>query len=197
MFGEEKMTTFAPDLKTKLKKMKKLILSAVVLVAAIGANAQTNSNGTAKAAASKFGFSVGVEAAIPVGTFGDAYSFGIGGSAQGDIWVAPELAITINAGYINYSGKTIGGYKVPSVGVIPIMAGIKYKFAGSGVYASGQLGTGIFTGGGSSTSSFAYAPGIGYNFSKNVDALLKYQAYSKNSSSLGSVGLRIAYTFGN
>lgn len=186
--------------------MKKLMLSLAVITAAIGANAQSS-----KETMKPFQFSVGLEAALPLGDFGDGYSFGIGGSVQGDYNVASDLAITANVGYISYSGKTVsfpaivvGGvtvfpaqsYKNPTIGIIPLLAGIKYSFTPT-FYGSAQIGAAIFTasGGGGNETTLAYAPGIGYKFTPNFDALLKYNGYSKNGTTNSSVGLRVAYTF--
>jgi hypothetical protein len=164
--------------------MKKVLLSLAIVAAAFGANAQKN-------ATSKLKFSVGVEAAAPIGDFGDFSSFGIGGTAQADYWVAPELALTLQSGYIKFLEKNSNGLEL---GIIPVMAGIKYNFTPQ-LYGSAQLGTGIFTGGGNSESTFSYAPGIGYKFSDHVDALLKYTGYTKDSETSSTVGLRVAYTF--
>ncbi len=185
--------------------MKKLLLSVAVIAAAFGANAQKSESD-----ASPLKFSVGVEVAAPFGNFGDAYKFGIGGTAQADYSVAPELALTLNAGYINFSGKTlttpaynIGGitipatsYKVPAQGLIPVLVGGKYNFTPQ-FYGSAQLGVGIFTGnnGSKSVSTFSYAPGIGYKFTDNLDAVVKYTGYSKDGNTNSTAGIRIAYTF--
>ncbi len=178
--------------------MKKLILCAAVVIAAIGANAQMKKAETKST--SKAQFSIGLEGSLPVGNFSNAYSFGFGGSVQGDFWVAPELALTANVGYISYTAKsiTIGTvtYKGSAAGLVPVLAGIKYKFGSSMVYGSAQLGAAFSTQSGGGTS-FAYAPGIGYNFTPNFDALLKYQGYSnKGGNTSSAVGLRLAYTFG-
>lgn len=181
--------------------MKKVLLSLAIIAAAFGANAQSETS-------SKLKFSVGVEAAAPIGDFGDAYSFGIGGSAQADYWVAPEFALTLNAGYISFIGKdvtipgfTIGGvtfpsstYKNPSIGYVPVLAGGKYNFTPQ-FYGSAQLGITFATGNGASGSAFTYAPGVGYKFTDNLDALLKYTGYSSDGSNSASIGLRVAYTF--
>jgi hypothetical protein len=138
-------------------------------------------------------FSIGLEAALPVGDFADVSSFGIGGSLQGDYSVAEKLALTLNAGYISFSGKTVNGFKYGSSGFIPVLAGFKYDLTPQ-LYASAQLGV-TFSDEKNSGSVFTYAPGLGYKFSENVDALLKYTGYSKDGNSLSTVGLRIAYTF--
>jgi hypothetical protein len=146
-------------------------------------------------------FSVGVEAGLPVGDWSDYTSFAIGGSVQGDYFVAPDLALTLNAGYLSLSPKTITvagvSYKGESTGIIPVMAGIRYFFSPN-FYGSAQLGAAFGTESGAGTA-FAYAPGIGYKFTDNFDAMVKYQGFSSKvddvSVSNSLIGLRVAYTF--
>lgn len=138
-------------------------------------------------------FSVGLEAALPVGDLKTGYSFGIGGSVQADYKLAENFAVTLNAGYLNFIGKTVFGLKIPSTGLIPILAGGKYHFTES-IYGSAQLGL-TFSTEKNGGSAFTYAPGIGYNVSPNFDLLLKYQASSKNGSTSSFLGLRAAYSF--
>ena len=143
-------------------------------------------------------FSVGVEAALPLGDFGKGFTFGIGATAQADYKVTDDLALNINAGYISFLPKstTVLGttFKGKAVGYIPILGGIRYYF-NEQVFALAQLGVTIATASNASTSLFTYAPGIGYKFSENVDAALKYTGYSKNGINSNTIGLRIAYTF--
>lgn len=193
--------------------MKKLILSAAIIVAAISANAQTPTTNASTRATPKaqkpFQVNIGLETALPLSDFADFYSFGFGGSAEGVYNVDPTLALTLNAGLIHFSGKDYSNavytLKGQSLSIVPVLAGIKYSFTPK-VYGSAQLGTGIFlkdkdNSASKTTSSFAYAPGIGYRFSDNFDALLKYQAYSKKNKTTdktdtnGTIGLRLAYTF--
>lgn len=166
--------------------MKKLMsIVTIVVLTTTSLQAQTSS--------SPVKFSLGVEPSLPIGTFGDAYSFGIGGSVQGELKVADELGLTLNAGYINYSGKDVGGFKVPSSGIIPVLAGAKY-YAAPSFYIHGQLGAsfGTSTGGG---TNFTYSPGIGFMASKNFDILLKYVGYSQTGGSSSAIGARVAYVF--
>jgi phosphate-selective porin len=183
--------------------MKKVILSLAVIAATISANAQT------KVSSSPIKISVGVEAVAPFGDFAKTSKFGIGGSIQGDYNVDPTLAITLNAGYIDFLGKDqtitypgVGNVTVKHAdfGLIPVLAGIKYSFTPQ-LYGSAQLGVSFSTekNGG---SNFTYAPGIGYKFSDNFDILAKYTGYSvkssgsgNGSSSLNTAGVRLAYTF--
>lgn len=165
--------------------MKKVFLIAALAVASFSVNAQDESK--------KINFSLGAEVALPIGDMGDVYSVGFGGSVQADYNLDETLALTLQAGYLNFSGKKVNGFKFPSTGIIPVMAGIKYTFGGN-VYASAQLGAAFSTEDGGGTS-FAYAPGIGYKFSPNFDALLKYNGWSNDGASTSAIGLRVAYTF--
>ncbi len=175
--------------------MKKLFL--VLAIAAIATSAIAQEDTRDK----PFLFSIGLEGALPVGDFGDAYSFGIGGTVQGEYKAAEDLGITLNAGYITYSGKDItvsgvGIFKVPSFGLIPVLAGVKYYFGG-GAYAHGQLGAGFGTDEGDGVN-FMYSPGLGYLFAPGFDAELKYTGLSSSGEDTGSansIGLRLAYNF--
>ncbi len=175
--------------------MKKLFL--VLAIAAIATSAIAQENTRDK----PFLFSIGLEAALPVGDFGEAYSFGIGGTVQGEYKAAEDLGITLNAGYITYSGEditlpVIGTYKVPSFGLIPVLAGVKYYFGG-GAYAHGQLGAGFGTDEGDGVN-FMYSPGLGYMFAPGFDAELKYTGISssgEDTGSLNAIGLRLDYNF--
>lgn len=114
------MGCYILHIEPKLKQMKKLIFIAATTIFGFAANAQD---------ASPLKFSLGLEAALPIGDFGDTHSFGIGGSVQGDYSIAESLDITLNAGYINFSGKKVNGYTYDGFGYIPLLAGIKYNFS--------------------------------------------------------------------
>ncbi len=153
--------------------MKKLILAAaIVAFSTAGVQAQTK-------------LSLGVNAGIPT-TKG--LSFAYGADLQADFGVAPTTKITASAGYEGYSVKGGG-----NSGLVPLLGGVKFNL-GEKAYAHGQLGYSVSTvkGGG---GAFAYAPSVGYNFSPNFDASVKYLAASKNSYTTGSVNLRLAYNF--
>jgi opacity protein-like surface antigen len=173
--------------------MKKTILSIAIICISISAFAQKKGDDL-----QMLKFSVGVETALPLADFGKAYSFGIGGTAQADYKVADDLALNVNAGYISFLPKSITAFgatsKGKAVGYIPILAGVRYYFTDE-VFALAQLGITIATANGTSSSAFTYAPGIGYKFSDNVDAALKYTGYSKNNINSSTIGLRVAYTF--
>ena len=164
--------------------MKKLILAFSIFAIATSVNAQTKPTR----------FSIGVEAALPMGDFNTAgYKFGIGGSAQIEHKVASDLGLTLNAGYITFS-NTVSGDKY-HFSEIPVLAGVKYWFSPK-VYAHGQLGA-IFNstkfpsslGGGTySSTGFGYSPGVGFLISNNVDLLIKYVGNSVSNKNSGYSG---------
>ncbi|MEO5650774.1 MAG: hypothetical protein ABIR03_12735 [Ginsengibacter sp.] len=131
--------------------------------------------------------SIVVNAGIPTTS---GLSFAYGADLQADFAVAPTTKITASAGYEDYSVK--GGGSVS--GVIPLLAGAKFNLGSNQLYGHAQLGYVVSTvkGGG---GAFGYAPSIGYYFSPNFDASVKYLAYSKNSFTTGSVNVRLAYSF--
>jgi hypothetical protein len=173
-----------------IKTMKKFLLALVVLTgAAFSSFAQTSEDGGK--------FSIGVEAGLPLGDAGDAYSFAIGGSLKYDLPIAENLFANLSAGYTTLSGKTISGFDVPSLNAIPVKAGLKYFF-NEGFYGEAQLGAAFLStkvlGESHSTTAFAYAPGIGYKFAGGFDAGVRYETWSKDGST-SQLALRLAYSF--
>lgn len=187
--------------------MKKVFLIATLAVASFSLKAQDD--------AKPLKFSVGADVALPVGDFVDAgigkfsdyYSLGLGLSVQGAYSLDESLALTLSLGYMSYFEKEVGGSKPGSLGAIPILAGIEYNFTPQ-VFASAQLGYSIYTGkllsdSDLDMSGFTYAPGIGYRFTPNFSAMLKYQGASvklkgggaSESGNLSQIGLRVAYSF--
>lgn len=169
--------------------MKKLLLSAAVILFASAACVAQRDN--------KFKISVGPELAFTTGSFSSTHSFGIGGSGQIEIPFQDKLQGIAYGGVVFYNGKSAGsGIKNKGVTIVPLRIGVKYFLVGS-VYGGLQAGLG-FLGGAASGTAFSYSPQIGYEFQtnsgKSIDATFKYDAYSKNGT-LGSLGLRLAYIF--
>lgn len=158
-------------------------IAAAFSLHAVSAQNKTSSNGST--------FSIGAELSLPVGIFADVYSFGIGASGQANFNIAANTALTLNAGYINYSLKST--YGSGSQGYIPVLGGVELGFSPT-VFGSAQLGMTFYTNGGS--SAFTFSPGIGLKISRNFSALLKYVGQSKAGSTTNSVGVRAAYTLG-
>jgi len=136
-------------------------------------------------------FSLGAESSLPVGLFGNVYSFGIGVSGQGNFRIANNLSLTLYAGYINYFLKN--SYGGGNQGYIPLLNGIEFNIS-SGIYGSTQIGYTFYTKG--QGGAFTYSPGIGYKFSSHITALLKYVGHIRSAINSSSVGVRAAYVFG-
>jgi hypothetical protein len=159
----------------------KIIALAIIAFAATSVKAQDSKPTT---------LSVGVNIGIPTSP-SSFYSLAYGADLQADFAVAPTTKITASAGYQNFSVKSSIGSG--NTGMIPLLGGVKFNL-GEKAYGHAQLGYGFGTEKGSS-GAFAYAPSIGYYFSPNFDASIKYLAFSKNSSTLSSINLRVAYNF--
>ena len=139
----------------------------------------------------KSGFSIGFEAGLPVGENAKPYGSAIGASLQYETRPDPGIGITFNGGYLSYNFKS--AYGDGSVGFIPLLAGVKY-YPSRNVFFHAQLGAAVGTKNGQGTS-FAYAPGIGYNFSSTIDAELKYLGISNSAGSINNVGIRLGFNF--
>jgi len=162
--------------------MKKIIIAAIIIGISFSVNAQTGKNLT---------FSLGGELGAATGNLNQAYSLAVGASAQADIAIDKDAAITINAGIIELIGKKINNsIKNRSVALIPLLVGVKYYFTPV-VYGSAQLGTTVFTNSGGG-SRFTYVPGLGFKLDKNIDLLVKYTGLSDAG---GIFGARVAYVF--
>jgi hypothetical protein len=167
-----------------MKKSTKFLASAVAALA-IFFSVNANAQGTRK-------FGIGLNVGVPTS---DAYSFAIGGDLRYQLDVAKQLSIPITAGYTRLSGKEIGntGVDFPSVGYIPVKAGLKYFFndSGAGAYGLAEAGAGFLVGSGASGTEFVYSPAIGYAWSNGLDLGAKYEGIG----STGYVGIRLAYGF--
>ncbi len=184
-----------------MRKIKFLLLSLTVL-AATNSFAQDDKKEDGPA------ISIGAEVGIPLGDLKTTYSVGIGGSVKAAIPVFEGGAFTINAGYMTFSGKSFqtltgfdanlnpiyGSAKLQSLGMIPIKAGLRFSIS-EGFYGEPQLGYTLYSGSGSS-GAFTYAANLGYVINKMVDISARYEAASKNSSTLSFIGARVAYSFG-
>jgi hypothetical protein len=81
---------------------------------------------------------IGVDGAValPTGDWGDAVGFGIGALARFEMPINAKLVFTARAGYIQHMEKEDGA---PTVGEIPLLAGMRYAFQEK-VYGAAELG---------------------------------------------------------
>lgn len=168
--------------------MKKLFLlfSFTALLIVVKAQDQTTST-------TGFHFAAGVNLGLPIGDFGDISSFGIGVEAQPEYNVSDAFSIVGSAGYTSFFGKKIAGIKIDNVGLIPILAGVRYYVAPQ-FFIGAKAGIGILTGSGDSESAFDYQPQIGYNADK-FQVNLGYNGLSKNGETLSNLSLSLLYKF--
>ncbi|POY39171.1 hypothetical protein C3K47_01360 [Solitalea longa] len=171
--------------------MKRLTLLAILFVSALMVSNHVN----AQAPAGKKLLNIAFESGFPLGNAADVYKIVLGGSLQAEFPVKSNLSVTATAGYSTFTNSKIDGLE--GSGFIPVKVGGKYYFA-SNFYGIGELGAAFYTGDGSSTT-FVYAPGLGYSFpvadNKFVDVSARYEGHTGDFDR-SFFGLRFAYSFG-
>jgi len=120
-------------------------------------------------------WSIGIEPSTPIGHFHNLAKFGWGASLQGEFKTSTNFGITLNGGYFAWSGKTADTIKYPNFKYWPVMAGLKYYMGKAFIHA--QAGPGFGEDG--LGTSFWYGAGLGVNFTKKVDAELRYMGWKQ------------------
>ena len=150
-----------------------------------------------------FIFGAGIHLGLPTATMSNAWSFGVGVQAQGEYAITDQLSGVATTGYTSFFGKTstfsdgFGGTiseKVPAIGHIPILVGARF-YPAEQFFVGAQIGLGLFTGSGSSTSGFEYRPQIGYN-ADQFQVILSYDATGVTGGTYAFIGLTGIYKFG-
>ena len=80
------------------------------------------------------------------------------------------MGITINAGYVDYFGKSVDSFEYADFKYWPVMGGVKF-YTSNMTYVHGQAGAGFGTEG--LGTSFWYGAGFGFKLGKVVDAELR------------------------
>lgn len=123
------------------------------------------------------------------------FGLGIGGSIQAEHFFQESLSGVISFGIISYAGRSSGSnVKNKAYTAIPILVGGN-AYAGDRFHIGAQIGVGLNSLSGMSTTTFAYSPQIGYKFSRNekpLDLTLKYDGYA-GKNSFSAVGLRLSF----
>jgi hypothetical protein len=184
--------------------MKQLLVVVLVLFVAAGS----------AMAQGKFMFGVGADLGLPMGSFGDTQSFGIGGTAKAYYPINDMVTLNGTAGYMTFSGKeyTVAGtttkVKAGSWNMVPVVVGARYYFSPASAnfrpYGAFDMGLifgsytvpsqtffGVTVGGGSvSTTDFTYQPMLGF-VASNWDIAVRLLGVS-NANTLAA---RIGYIF--
>lgn len=169
--------------------------------------------------------SAGLELALPMGDFGDAYGIGFGVTLGFEAPVGDNLGFIAQAGYMSFSGKDLSvgpiTVKVDAAGMIPVQVGLKYYFTDNqeGFYAG--LLTGVHMQSvkevelvgttleekNSLKTNFGIAPLVGYIVGENIDIALRYQMIFAEGAEVTAtgveektvtnsyLGVRVAYMF--
>lgn len=188
--------------------MKKLALVAMVMALVL----MMSFNATAQG---KLSLNVGADVLLPMGSFGDAVSIGIGGTVRGEYAFTPVVSGTFTTGYILWSGKTVNGVSFGNWSGIPILVGGKYYFEPQGrtrFYAMAELGLMILSvstpeykvgnivvvpSGSVSETDFVIAPTVGVEIPAGkgaFDISAKYFLITSTGSA-GNIGARVGYKF--
>ncbi|MBS1664035.1 MAG: outer membrane beta-barrel protein [Bacteroidetes bacterium] len=189
-----------------MKTTRKIgVVTALLVSLAFASQAQEQPKSTASDK-QEFRLSVGPEVGVPIGQFSNNYGWFLGGSVQGELPVAKNLYVLLNAGYNNFfvkDGKVID----QDVRTIPVKAGLKYFFVPNFLYVSAEAGASFLVNksdlNADKSTAFTYAPQVGVLFplgSKNyLDVGFRFQgqgSFANNGTYSNFLGLRIAYTFG-
>ena len=170
----------------KLRKMKKLLLTAVAVFAFGFANAQDTQ------------FKIGANVGLPLGDFKDSYSLAAGLDVA-YLWeVSDAFKVGATTGFGTFSGKTtdysVGGYsfsvKVPSFNYIPVAATADFAVSDN-LFLGADLGYAINASSDGGEGGFLYQPKFGYNAEK-FQVYLGYKGISNNGT-LSSLNLGFAY----
>jgi hypothetical protein len=146
-------------------------------------------------------FSIGAELALPMGSFGDGFNMGFGGSASYQKAINDNLSWTGYVGYQSYGAKNLPSGATASFSMIPVMAGVKYYFTESGAGFYGEFDLGMFFAsasasgsgysGSASDSKFGFTPALGYRVG-SFDLGARYNIISDANN----LAFRVAYVFG-
>ena len=183
----------------------KLMLAGLAVAGAATVNAQSPQ------------VSLGVDLALPLGDFGEAYSLGVGPAAGFEFPVGDNIGLTAQLSYQFLTVDSELKDLVKSSSMLPAQVGVKYYFMDQqeGFYGHAQLGihsnsvttedqeftflgqTTTIEGETTSSTNFSWAIGAGYQREK-LDIGLRYNSISPDSDIEGAeassyIGLRVAY----
>ena len=171
------------------------ILTALIFIFSL-TQAQDAKTTTGK----KFKVGLGLEAALPVGNLGDAYSVGGGLSLRFLYKITPQFGATFTTGFVAFIPKNVNNLNGNSKAAltIPFKLGGRYKFTDKfyGIIEAGDTHSITYYKDANndlahiSGDSFTYAPGIGLLLG-GFDVSLRYEGYNH----AGFIGLRLGFFF--
>jgi len=166
------------------------------------------------AAQHPFTVGAGFDLMLPVGSFGDSWGTGFGGTAELDYILSTHASVTGKLGYLIWSGKDLPSGVSATYGGVPVLVGVKYyphlfvsPTGTNGIRAYGHLELGFMVGSVSisgtskgytgsisgSTTDFTIVPSLGVEIPAGpkgaVDVSVRYFDISRKSS----IGFRAGY----
>jgi hypothetical protein len=180
--------------------MKKIGLAmaivALIMCGALSASAQ-----------GQMAVGAGVDVLFPVGSFGDSWGTGIGGTAQFEYAAMPHASITGKTGYISWSAKDLPSGITASLHGIPFLVGIKYfshltvhegavRFYGHlelGLMVNTASGSGHYITVSKTETDFTIVPSIGAEIPAGPKGAVDVSARYFDIKSDGSIGFRVGY----
>lgn len=185
-------------------KMIIALLSVVTLVLGLAAGAS---------AQSQMAVGAGLDLMLPVGSFGDKWGTGFGGTAELDYILSQHTSLTGKIGYITWSAKDVPSGVSASYGGVPFLVGVKYyphlfvAQSGSGIRAYGHLELGMMFGSVSvsgtshgysgsisgSETNFTIAPSIGVEIPAGARGAVDVSVRFFDISRKNSIGFRAGY----
>ncbi len=173
--------------------MQKILPTFTLLLLSFSVFAQKKTN--------HFQAGVGVEAGLPVGDFGKDYSHGLGASLKLAYHFNPNIALTLQTGYMSFVGQNTNysvlshstSFKPTELGfiLIPLKLGYRTTVA-NGFFFEPQAGITTLAGGGTNVT-FAFC--AGYTIAPGLDVSGRFEAISAEAGSLSFVGIGASYNF--
>jgi hypothetical protein len=179
--------------------VKKLALCATIVVLmsvlAMSASAQE-----------KMSVGAGVDLMLPVGSFGDSWGTGFGGTAEFDYVINPKFSVTGKIGFLTWSGKDLPNGVTATYSGAPVLVGIKWypsfipqnsvRFYGHfeiGFMMGSLSASGKYATIGSSGTDFTLVPSVGAEIPAGPKGAIDVSARYFDISKKGSIGFRVGY----
>lgn len=167
-----------------LRKFNYAVAIAATLIFGNGAFAQD----TAEAKSYDSGFRLGFGANVGLPTNSDDYQYALGADVRLQYDMSLNTSLTLTTGYTNLFQRGSNN----DLGFIPAKVGFKAFVIGDSFYVLGEVGGAFSTSNAGQSTSFLYAPGLGYA-NKFIDISVRYEDYTDFDTN--QVALRLAYGF--
>ena len=169
--------------------MKKTFLALTVLVCSFyTAQAQVD---ISKSDKSNTWLKIGVNTAVPISSFAETHSFGVGLDASVQFLETKASGIGLKAGYLNYFAKD----SKSDVGVLPLAIMYRYYPTSQGWFAGLEVGYAFLSGYTGTTGGYFVRPQFGIH-TDNFNYFAYYDIISIEEAGipdLSAIGLGITY----